>query len=387
MDGFLRQSTATTKKIGPFTDATDGVTPETGLAGNGTEISKDGGAYASGPTLGTHDAEGEYPISLTTSHTDTVGILKVKSFDSSVHCPVWHTFQVIEEAVYDALFAASALGYVANAPMNAAQVGGQTASAAGPVTFPGTIASTTNITAGTLTTVTNLTNLPPIPNNWLTEAGIADFALAGSKFGDDCLAGQEIHHVAGDVGGRIIGEGTAAITGIGVWAAGAAGATLSTLTQAQIVTGGAIATNGGAVSTVTNVTNNPGLDASGIRAAIGQVSPNFDTITAAINAKTTNLPASPAAVGSAMTLANNAITTAAINDGAYTDAKFTVPTVTGVATGVLSRLVQTWMYHYLPSEYDPDAETFTTFATNGTTVVTTQSATVVGNVQRKGNAT
>lgn len=43
---------------------------------------------------------------------------------------------------------------------NTVKVGGQTASAAGTVTFPGTIASTTNITAGTITTVTNLTNAP-----------------------------------------------------------------------------------------------------------------------------------------------------------------------------------------------------------------------------------
>jgi len=44
-------------------------------------------------------------------------------------------------------------------------------------TFPGTVASTTNITAGTITTVTNLTNLPSIPANWLTSAGIASGAL------------------------------------------------------------------------------------------------------------------------------------------------------------------------------------------------------------------
>ena len=47
-------------------------------------------------------------------------------------------------------------------------------------TFPsGTVASTTNITAGTITTTTNLTNLPAIPNNWLTAAGIASAALNG----------------------------------------------------------------------------------------------------------------------------------------------------------------------------------------------------------------
>lgn len=54
-------------------------------------------------------------------------------------------------------------------------------------TFPaGTIANTTNITAGTITTTTNLTNLPSIPNNWLTAAGIAASALNGK--GDWLLA-------------------------------------------------------------------------------------------------------------------------------------------------------------------------------------------------------
>lgn len=43
---------------------------------------------------------------------------------------------------------------------NVTQIAGQTASAATGVTFPGTIASPTNITAGTITTATNLTNAP-----------------------------------------------------------------------------------------------------------------------------------------------------------------------------------------------------------------------------------
>ena len=43
---------------------------------------------------------------------------------------------------------------------DAEQVNGQSTSAAGTVTFPGSIALPTNITAGTITTVTNLTNAP-----------------------------------------------------------------------------------------------------------------------------------------------------------------------------------------------------------------------------------
>jgi hypothetical protein len=44
------------------------------------------------------------------------------------------------------------------ASVNVGQIAGQTANAAGAVTFPATVASTTNITGGTITTVTNLTN-------------------------------------------------------------------------------------------------------------------------------------------------------------------------------------------------------------------------------------
>ena len=53
-------------------------------------------------------------------------------------------------------------------------------------TFPtGTVANTTNITAGTITTATNLTNLPAIPDNWLTAAGIAADAITAAKLAAD----------------------------------------------------------------------------------------------------------------------------------------------------------------------------------------------------------
>jgi hypothetical protein len=52
-------------------------------------------------------------------------------------------------------------GRSATAPdVNVTTIASQTASAAGAVTFPGTVASPTNITAGVITTVTNLTNAP-----------------------------------------------------------------------------------------------------------------------------------------------------------------------------------------------------------------------------------
>jgi hypothetical protein len=83
---------------------------------------------------------------------------------------------------------------------NMTQVGGQTASAAGAVTFPGTIASTTNITAGTITTATNVTNAVTVGTNNdktgyslstapPTAAAIAD-AIWDETLGDHLTAGS-----------------------------------------------------------------------------------------------------------------------------------------------------------------------------------------------------
>lgn len=106
---YLKQSTAVSARIGPFVDKTDGVTEETGLAAEGTEISKNHGAFATGPVLGTHDAEGWYPIDLTTTHTNTLGPLVVKCHDSAVHLPVWLEFMVLSANVYDSLVGGSDL--------------------------------------------------------------------------------------------------------------------------------------------------------------------------------------------------------------------------------------------------------------------------------------
>lgn len=111
---FLRQSTAVDIAIGPFVDATDGVTAETGLtiAQADVRLKKNAGAWAqvNDNTSATHEEAGWYEKELDATDTNTVGILLV-SVQESGALPVWHSFQVLEEAVYDALFAASAAGY------------------------------------------------------------------------------------------------------------------------------------------------------------------------------------------------------------------------------------------------------------------------------------
>lgn len=89
-------------------------------------------------------------------------------------------------------------------------------------TFPTTVASTTNITAGTITTTTNLTNLPAITSNWLTATGLATSAVDEivDAVWDEVQSG---HTTAGTFGKYLdaqvstVGGGTAAQIADAVW--------------------------------------------------------------------------------------------------------------------------------------------------------------------------
>ncbi len=229
---FLRTNTAVLVTVGPFYDKTDGVTIETALTITNERITltadTDGGSAptnildnVTGATSGTsndlnyisgNDA-GMMQLELSAADTNRVGRMMLSITDAANHVPVFHEFMVMPALVYDTFFAASGgatfpaatlasttnitaatgvditkiLGTAISTPatagildVNVKNIDNDAASASGTVTFPNaTLASTTNITAGTITTATNLTNLPAITNNWLTAAGIAASALNG----------------------------------------------------------------------------------------------------------------------------------------------------------------------------------------------------------------
>lgn len=102
---FLKQSTTTTIKLGPFLDISDGITEETGITPV-IEIAKNNGAFAArnSATAIAHDAEGWYNVELNTTDTNTLGTLTVKSQDSSTHLPVFEKFDVVKAEVYDTFF-------------------------------------------------------------------------------------------------------------------------------------------------------------------------------------------------------------------------------------------------------------------------------------------
>ena len=111
---YLRQSTSQIVRFGPFVDSTDGVTAETALtiAQADMQLSKDGGAFAQKNASGnaTHDTDGWYSTTLNTTDTATVGELYLQVVVSGA-LPVWVRWWVMEEAIYDALFGASAAGF------------------------------------------------------------------------------------------------------------------------------------------------------------------------------------------------------------------------------------------------------------------------------------
>jgi hypothetical protein len=155
---YARQSTAIIVTVGPCLDA-DGVA-DTGVVVGAFLISKNGGAPAAlnGSATLTHRNTGNYSLSLTTTDTNTVGTVELVLNDTVTACPI-KEIQVVEEAAYDVLFAASAPGP----------------------------ASPTNITAGTITTATNVTTVNGLAANVITATSINNDAITAAKIANNAI--------------------------------------------------------------------------------------------------------------------------------------------------------------------------------------------------------
>ena len=106
---ILRQSTAVDVLIGPFVDLTNGYGAESGET-PAVYVSKNGQALAAknDPTVPVHDADGYYNCELDATDTNTVGTLRITVAATATAREVSHEFQVIEENVYDKMFASGA---------------------------------------------------------------------------------------------------------------------------------------------------------------------------------------------------------------------------------------------------------------------------------------
>jgi hypothetical protein len=251
----LRQSTSVDVPIGPFLDATDGVTAETGLTLTQPDIrlKKGNAAWAQKAAAQTlsHEENGFYEVTLDATDTNTVGLLRLAVHESGA-LPVWEDFEVLSAAVYDWFFGTSA-------PL-----------------MPTVAGRTLDVSA-------------------TGEAGI-DWANVGSPTTTLNLSGTtvktatDVETDTADIQGRLP---AALVSGRIDASVGAMAA--NTLTASAL-----------AADAVTEIQSGLStLDAAGIRTAVGLATANLDTQltaiddyldteVAAIKAKTDNLPTDPA---------------------------------------------------------------------------------------------
>lgn len=108
---YLKQSTSVVVNFGPFVDKTDGVALETGLATamdnatTGIRLSKNGAAYADrgDATTPAYDAMGDYRITLSTTDTGSLGVLRMVFEEAATTLPVFKEMMVITANAYDSL--------------------------------------------------------------------------------------------------------------------------------------------------------------------------------------------------------------------------------------------------------------------------------------------
>ncbi len=190
---FLKADTATTIRIGPFVDDTDGVTAETGLTISQADVrlSKNGAAAAqkADATSATHDENGYYRVPLNATDTNTEGTLDVCVNETGA-LPVIAKFEVLAAEVYDSVVAGTD-----KLQVDVVQVDGSSATVAGSVD-----ANITSISGST--TAADILEAVMLASSTGTASGtVTTTATTGSSLtglGDDALNGCVIVFTTGN---------------------------------------------------------------------------------------------------------------------------------------------------------------------------------------------
>jgi len=264
---FLRTNTATRITVGPFLDKADGVTPETGITVTSCKLTlvvDDGGVPTlvldAAPTASggandmvhiTGDDAGYYDLELAAANVNYLGRAKLAITDAAVHCPVFMEFMILPAMVYDSLILGTDV------------LQADVTQLLGTAFATPTVAGIPKI------------ELPTIPNNWITAAGIASNAITAAKIATDAIGAAQ---VAADAVTEIQ-SGLSTLNAAGVRTAlGLASANLDTQldalpTNAELAT--ALAAADDAVLAAIAALNN--LSQANIRTAVGLGSANLDT--------------------------------------------------------------------------------------------------------------
>src|SRR5574343_491630 len=366
----LKTNTAVRIAVGPLVDPTDGKTAETALTVTGMvvdilQMDNDGTAVnrtSFSPTASggnndmvyvTNDTVGMYDLELTAAQLNYLGNVRLVFYDVDGFLVHWIDLQLVSAAYFDWKYGTTlpnvnvtqisgdstaadncelmfdGTGYAGGTTklkVDLETIKTQAVTCAGGVTVPAaTLASTTNITAasgvtltattglgnqtanitGTITTATNLTNAPPDSSGVTTLLS----RIVGT------LAAGTHNAQTGD---------SYAIVNSGTYGNSALKTLIDTIDDF-------LDTEIAAILADTNELQTDWVNGG-----------RLDLLIDAIKAKTDTIPASPAAVGSAMTLANDSVTAAAIAADAVTEIQSGLATAAELAKVPKSDSNVTW---------------------------------------------
>lgn len=390
---FLRQSTASqVVRIGPFVDDTDFKTAKAGLTIANTDLKLYKGNAATTETNknsggATHVAAGRYQLTLDATDTSALGRLDLYCKMSGA-LEVWAEYEVLPANVYDSLFLGTDL-----LDANASQLGGtaQTGRDVGASVLlsSGTGTGQVSLSSGTVTLTDGSLSAAKFAADALARMGVIGTGTAQSAsatgvvlasadaYADNVLIGMTIL-VFGSTQGywqsRVITDN--ALTGdavtVDTWTVTPSGtityiilgtppgstsapvpsqvvafsaAGLADLFDTDSGTTYASAVAGSVVKEIADNAAGGGLDAAGVRAAVGLATANLDTQLSGIQSDTDNIQTRiPAALvsgridASVGAMAANVLTATAIAADAITDAKVasdvTIASVTGAVGSV-----------------------------------------------------
>jgi hypothetical protein len=268
--GFLQANTQTIVIVGPFVDATDGLTPETGVTLSGAdeaELLKHNTAAVTSISGNTWAAvtncDGYYALTLTASNLDTEGLLTVVVQDDSVCLPVKMTWQVIAQAAWASLISAKDTGFM---DVNVKAVSEDTTAA---------------------------DNLESACDNYSATRGLAGTALPAAAA--DAAGGL----IISDAGGLAIDTVASNVAAI-LADTGSDGVVVA----AGSKTGYSLTANTGLGNQTANITGNLSGSVGSVTGAVGSVTGNVGG----------NVAGSVASVTAGVTLANDAITAAKFDE-------------------------------------------------------------------------
>jgi hypothetical protein len=278
MARWLKQSTSVDVPIGPFLDATDGVTAETGLTITQPDVrlKKNGGAWAQKAAAQTlsHEENGYYEVTLDATDTNTLGLLRLAVAESGA-VPIWEDFIVLPANVYDSLVGGSDalqvhVNEITNDLITAAAIADNAIDA-------GAIASnaitSAKIATGAITTATfaaGAINAAAIAADAITDAKVASDVTIASVTG-------AVGSVTGNVGGNVAGS-VGSVTGAVGSVTGAVGSVTGNVGGNVTGSVGSVVGNvggnvTGSVGSVTTVSDKTGysLSTAGVDAVLDDV--------------------------------------------------------------------------------------------------------------------